>query len=190
LITLPGTTHAHGASGEHSHHGIDPHIWSDPTLYLAQAEAIATRLESRDPDDGPAIRARLGRLRSALLELDGALATATLGLKGQPFASSHPAFHYFARRYELSITAFGFEPEAAPAASELEKLQTWQHANPSGHILLWEAHPSDAVKAALPAQLQHVFLDPLEQASAGTPYDYPAQVAQNLETLRQLAAQP
>jgi zinc transport system substrate-binding protein len=190
LITLPNTTHAHGASGEHSHQGIDPHIWSDPTLYLEQAQAIATRLESRDPADAPAIAARLTRLREALTELDTAIKQTTAGLKGQPFASSHPAFHYFARRYELSITAFGFEPDAAPSAMELEKLQSWQQANPTGHILLWEEQPTDPVKTALPAHLQHIFLDPLEQPRAGTTYDYPAQAAQNLETFRQIAAQP
>ncbi len=190
LITLPGTTHAHGPSGEHSHQGIDPHTWSDPTLYLAQAEAIATGLEARDPADGPAIRARLARLHVALMELDQALAAATANLKGQQFASSHPAFHYLARRYQLSITPFGLEPDAPPSAIESEKLAAWQKEIPDRKILFWEAQASDSVKAALPAGLQHVFLDPLEQAPAGATYDYPAQVAHNLETFRGLSHQP
>jgi len=101
-------------------------------------------------------------------------------------ATSHPAFNYMAKRYGLKMANFGFEPDEAPGDGAMDHFRhEIEHHGFS--LMLWEAAPSDEVKAAFDATgVTSVFLDPLEQPPDGGTYDYLAQARQNVETLKGL----
>lgn len=189
LIEIEGVTHSHGPGGEHSHAGVDPHVWSDPLLYLQQAEAIHAALVAASPDGAPTFDANLAALRAELEALDRELAEATAPAKAMALAANHPSFNYLARRYELTIETFHLDPEAAPADAEVRKLEAWLAASGGSAVLIWESPPMDAVRAALPAGVRQVVVDPLEQPQDGV-YDYLSQARANLPTWKSLGAPP
>jgi zinc transport system substrate-binding protein len=178
LIEVESTTHSHGADGQHSHEGIDPHTWSDPTIYVQQAEAIRAALAKADPARADAYSAAFSTLKGELEVLDADLARALEPLKGTKLAASHPAFNYLGRRYDLDIHSFDFDPETAPSAEQLEEFAAWAEGI-DAPLLLWEARP-DAVTGAFPPSVRHVHIDPLEQPASGS-YDYLLQAQNNLE---------
>lgn len=186
LIEIEGKTHSHGAGKEHSHAGIDPHTWSDPISYLHQAQVVHDALVAADPAGAEAYGAGLAGLKADLEALDSEYKAGLEGLKGRPLAASHPAFNYLARRYELAIHSFDFDPEEPPDHEALHGLKHWAEGQASP-VLLWESQPTDPVKAAFPAAVRHVFISPLEQPQEGT-YDYVAQARANVVTFGELAA--
>lgn len=189
LIEIDGVTHSHGPGGEHSHAGVDPHVWSDPLLYLQQAEAVHAALVAAHPDGAPAFDANLAALRAELEALDRELAVATEPARAIALAANHPSFNYLARRYGLTIEAFHLDPEAAPSDAEVRKLEAWLAASGGNAVLIWESPPMDAVRAALPPSLTQIVIDPLEQPRDGG-YDYLGQARANVPTWQSLGPPP
>ncbi|NJN64720.1 MAG: zinc ABC transporter substrate-binding protein, partial [Acidobacteria bacterium] len=125
LIEIEGVAHSHGPEGEHSHTGVDPHVFTDPLAYLAQAQSIHSALTAADPDGRAAYDANLAALRADLEALDAELKQVTAPLQSLALAANHPSFNYLARRYGLSIRTFDLDPEAAPAATTVAELEAW-----------------------------------------------------------------
>ena len=185
LIELAAVTHSHGAGGEHSHAGRDPHTWSDPTAYFDQARAVHAALVEARPSDTETFDANLATLEQDLKTLSGELASATAHLQGRPLAASHPAFNYLARRFQLTVTSFDFDPEAPPSVAQLEAFATWSEGQ-DPPVLLWESHPTDAVRSAFAPQVVHQYVDPLESPPTTGDYDYIRQAQANAARLRGL----
>jgi len=187
LIVVEETgTHSHGKEGEHSHKGTDPHTWSDPAMATAQAEAIRDALAEADPANAASYEANCKALSEELAALDGSYKGAMAAYNGEVMATSHPAFNYLARTYGLKVINFGFEPDETPGEGELHGLE---HAIAEDQltVILWEAHPTDEVKAVFDGLgLMSVFLDPLEQPGDGAAYDYLAQSRHNVAVLQGL----
>lgn len=173
LIRQETTTHSHGVGGDHSHDGVDPHVWLDPSSYRVQAETLAEVLTER----GLAV-ADLPGLLAQLDALDAAYADHLSDPRLPVLLANHPAYGYLARRHALSIPSLDLDPQglSGPAPSV-----------PEGAVLLWEEPPSDAVVAAIPAR--HVVLDPLEQPPVGGVYDYIAQSQVNITRIAKLLAE-
>lgn len=183
LIELEDTTHSHGKEGEHSHKGIDPHTWSDPRMAIAQAEAIQGALSRVDPAHSDTYRGNFEALREELTRLDQTFQEAVGGYDGEILATSHPAFNYLGRRYGLKLQNFGFEPDELPAD---DALAAFAHEVEHHGLkrMLWEAQPTDEVKAKFEgAGVEVLFLDPLEQPQGGAAYDYLKQAQANVERL-------
>jgi zinc transport system substrate-binding protein len=180
LITLPGVTHSHGKDGSHSHAGVDPHTWADPALFAKQAAALHDQLVALDPGHKATFDDGLARVQADLAALDQELAAALVGAKGHRLASSHPAFNYLARRYGLDVTSFEFDPSEAPEAAAKATFDAWTATAGAGPVLLWEAAPADAARAAFSADVRQTVLDPLEQPSADGSYDYLAKSRTNV----------
>ena len=180
LITLPETTHRHGAAGEHSHGGVDPHTWTDPLLLVQQAEALSLALQRAQPDGG--WDGRAATLRADLAALHAENQAGLAPLSGQKIAANHPAYNYLARRYALDLSSFDFDPETPPSAESLAAFVTWA-AGQAAPMLWWETAPSDAVRAAFPPTVRHVVIDPLEQPPEGGEYDLLRAARGNLSTL-------
>ncbi len=189
LIEIDGVTHSHGPGGEHSHAGVDPHVWSDPLLYLQQAGAIHAALVAAHPDGSTTFDANLATLRAELEALDRELAEATAPAKAIALGANHPSFNYLARRYGLTIETFHLDPEAAPADAEVRKLEAWLAASGGNAVLIWESPPMDVVRAALPTGVRQIVVDPLEQPRDGV-YDYLGQARANVPTWKSLGAPP
>ncbi len=183
-----GHSHRHGSGPAHSHAGRDPHSWMDPTALAAEAEVVADALTALVPDAKADIAARLAALRAELEALDTALRAATTPLQGRALAANHPAFAYLAARYGLDIASLDLDPETAPDKAGLARVAAFARA--PGAVLLWEAPPSEDVRAALPASLVHLVLDPLEQPGADGVYDPVAAGHRNAAALAALPPHP
>lgn len=183
IITLAGEkTHSHGKKGEHSHAGKDPHIWSDPLLYQKQAVFIAQQLKG--VADETEIEANLTTLKADLQGLHSALVAATTQYKSVEFAANHPAYNYLAKRYELNVHSFDFDPEEPPTKEALDAFASWNQSS-NAQQLLWEEMPSESVQAVFPAGVQHIYIDPLEQPSTDK-YDYVQQMKKNITRIKQI----
>ncbi len=140
LETHEAVTHGHGPKGEHSHTGTGFTTWIDLSQAALQAEAVYEAfLEARisTPD---ALRKNFSDLRDELLELDGQIMDATKRVRGQPILTSHPVYHYFARRYLLDIRSVLWEPGAAPSGTMWRELETLQKDHPA-EWMIWEGDP-------------------------------------------------
>jgi zinc transport system substrate-binding protein len=168
LITLPETRHRHGAAGEHSHGGLDPHTWMDPLLLIQQADALIEALGRVQPRGGFEERGTV--LKGELGALHVALQAGLAPLSGRRIAANHPAYNYLARRYGLDLTSFQFDPETPPTAESLAAFDAWATGQ-AAPMLWWEQAPTEAVRAAFPATVRHVVIDPLEQPPEGGEYD-------------------
>jgi zinc transport system substrate-binding protein len=185
MIELPGSTHSHGKEGEHSHGEIDPHTWTDPTAYVAQALVVRDALVAARPNQAMTFQKNAGELERELNSLDAQLKAATSDLGQVRMAATHPAWNYLARRYDLKLSSFDVDPQQPPSGDDVHDLEHWQEHNPGAEIVLWETAPSDSVVAALPG-FRHVVLDPLE---SGVDYDYLAQATKNVQVLESLVGE-
>jgi zinc transport system substrate-binding protein len=188
LIETESSTHSHGVKGKHSHSGTDPHTWSDPLTYVAQARTVYEALVAADPANATHYEANLQALVQDLEALDADYRLALASGKGVRMASNHPAYAYLARRYGLEIHPFGLDPEQAPEQEEVDEILALTQA-PNPAVLLWEATPLPDVKAAFPERVLHIVIDPLEQPPDGGVYDYLAQARTNIATFEKLFAE-
>lgn len=179
LVEVEGPTHSHGADGAHSHHEVDPRVWTDPARYQQQADAVRNVLVTADPAGKIVYDGQYdgfsGQLTELATELDGALAR----LKDVPLASDGTAFRYWADRAGRPIAELSLDPATPPSAERLAEITA---AMPEGGVLLWAAQPSDEVQAALPS-FQHLRVDPLDGPRTDGSYDYIAQMRVNVALL-------
>lgn len=161
FIATETITHSHGDGGEHSHEGIASYIWLDPSIAIAQAEAIASAVIARGIATEDDVNARLARLRSDLAELDATTGQLLQDLEGVPMIATHPRYQYLARSYGLSIASLEWEAGATPTEDERADLEALI-ANTGAQILIWEAAPDDeAIADASELGVKSVILDPL-----------------------------
>lgn len=165
FIVTESITHSHGDGGEHSHEGLASYLWLDPTLAIAQAEAVAAALSQRGLAPSATLDAELDALRSDLSALDAAAQAAFAGLDGTTFIATHPRYQYLARRYDLAISSLEWEAGAAPTDSEFEALAALA-ASSRATILIWEAMPpQSALDRVSTLGLRSVVLPSLAQPS-------------------------
>ena len=166
FISTESITHSHGDGGEHSHEGLASYLWLDPTLAIAQAEAVAAAMASRDLVPASEIYASFAELRSELEKLDASTADALATARGIPMIATHPRYQYLAQRYDLSITSLEWEAGAMPTQEELADLERLV-AELDARILIWEAQPPrEGIEAADALGLESVVFNPLARASA------------------------
>ncbi|MEM6796203.1 MAG: metal ABC transporter substrate-binding protein, partial [Acidobacteriota bacterium] len=147
LIEVAGRTHSHGDAGAHSHGEIDPRVFTDPDLLLAQGRRIHGALVAAAPQAEGDFTAGLEALEADLAAVSAELAEVFAAWpEALPAASSHPSFNYLFRRYGAALKSFDFDPAAAPQAAELEKFRAWAQGAPA--VLLWDEEPSEAARAA------------------------------------------
>jgi len=186
-IRVESATHSHGKAGAHSHGELDPHAWNDPDALSKAAVSVAEALSKVFPHESGKIEANLARLRADLGALDGEFKAALAAARPLRLASSHPSWRYLARRYRITIESFTFDPTTPPSAEQLAAFVAWS-ADGAPDALLWESEPTEAVRAAFPAGIAHVVLDPLESPLGDAPYDYLAQARTNVAAWKALTA--
>jgi zinc transport system substrate-binding protein len=119
---------------------VDPHVWLDPTLARAQAQAIASGLAQADPAGGPVYLQNAAAFAARLDALDQAFAAGLRDCARRELVTSHAAFAYLARRYGLTqVPIMGLAPEAEPSPADLAVI----------------------VRTARRLKVTHVFFEPL-----------------------------
>ncbi len=112
-MDLFGIEHRHG---EHSHSGIDPHIWLSPERAALMAEKTYEVLKGLLPEDLELLRANYNKLMQEIASLDKYITEELSAYKGSTFLIFHPSLAYYADDYGLlqeSIEYEGKEPSPA-----------------------------------------------------------------------------
>ena len=93
----------------------DPHVWLDPVHMTALTKVVADRLAEIDPGGTDAHATNAAALRKELRALHRAYERRLTDCRTRAFVTSHAAFGYLARRYDLEqIGIAGIDPEAEP----------------------------------------------------------------------------
>ncbi len=170
FIVTESITHSHGDGGEHSHEGVASYLWLDPTLAIAQAEAIATAITSRGLVSKEDAADRLADLRADLEALDAQTRAALEAVQNVTFIATHPRYAYFARRYGLSITALEWEAGAVPTETQMADLRAMT-ADIGAQALIWEdTPPPEAFEMTAALGLRNIVFTPLARQPDGRPF--------------------
>lgn len=194
LIAVEGRTHSHGPDGDHTHEGVDPHTWLDPMNAIAQAEALADRLQQNHADHAERIRANMQVLRTEFEDLRHRAEALTPRLENTLLVTSHPSYNYLARRAGWTVVNRDIDPEQAIPPAALAELEALRTASTQEHaILLWESTPLPETEAALQdIGFTTVVFSPgesLDTARKTAGEDFRSIMTQNFDRL-EAAAQP
>lgn len=112
-----------GAEGPAGENGLGPHIWLDPLLAKGVVAKIADALVATDPG-GKGVFERNAQAYIAQLDtLDSEFQTALQGCRLKEFITSHAAFAYLARRYNLTqVPITGLSPEVEPSPQRMREV--------------------------------------------------------------------
>ncbi len=86
-------------------HLYDPHVWLDPMFAIAMAKQMTTVLSDLDPKNQSLYQQGLAALSKDLQQLHQELKQLFSGLENRRFMVFHPAWGYFAQRYQLEQIA-------------------------------------------------------------------------------------
>lgn len=119
--------HAHHEEEEHHEHehgSLDPHIWLDPLLVKIQAKTIYETLVKIDSQNKEFYKTNyeefIKEIDSLYIEIKNILKP----VKGKTFMVFHPAWGYFAKRFDLKqmpIEIEGKEPKPSQLANLIEE---------------------------------------------------------------------
>lgn len=125
-ITPLESGHAHDERhAGHEHGELDPHAWQDVANARIYAANIAKALAAADPANAPGYAANLARFDLQLAELDSEIRTAIAALPEarRTIVTSHEAFAYFGRAYDVRLlAASGVSANAEPSAAGIARL--------------------------------------------------------------------
>jgi manganese/zinc/iron transport system substrate-binding protein len=103
----------------------DPHVWFDPTLWMHAARTAAATLKEKDPDHAEVYDENLDKYLQELEELDGYVKRRIQEIpKGQRvLVTSHDAFEYFGRRYDMDVAAIqGISTAAEATTADVQRV--------------------------------------------------------------------
>ena len=133
-LPLVRSTHSHShAHGDESdaredeegdgESALDPHVWLDPTLMIRMATQVAETLSTIDPEGEGGYAQRRAALVDELKRLDAEYQDVLVDCQRNVFVTSHEAFGYLARRYQLEEQAVtGLAPETEPDPERIADL--------------------------------------------------------------------
>lgn len=110
-------------------HLYDPHIWLDPLIALNIAEIMREQLSLHDPAHKTEYEQGYQKLAKKLQNLDQQLQTQLAKLKNRRFMTFHPAWGYFAKRYQLeqiALAPIGKTPTPQTLIRVIKQAQTQQ----------------------------------------------------------------
>ena len=197
LIEIKGETHSHGKEGAHSHVVVDPHTWLDPKSYIQQARNIKDALVQIDQSHRGVFESGYVTLENDLSSLHQDILNTTTKLRRYQIAANRSTYNYFAKRFNLQIQNFDFDPEELPSKEQVEQFHSYAnsvHENKKPAILFWERTPTDAVKSSLQPkdtniQLYHFVVSPLKQPIDDSKYDYIRQSKDNIKIFEEIVSQ-
>ncbi|MFV2006957.1 MAG: metal ABC transporter substrate-binding protein [Longimicrobiales bacterium] len=151
------------AAGDDGHDG-NPHVWLDPVLVRDRLlPPIALALQAAAPEASERISQRWGELADSLSSLEAEITRALDPLDNRAFLASHPAWTYFAQRFDLTELGTVYEsPGNEPSPRALAALIDKAHAE-GVTVVFAEPQFGEAAAYALADELGgSVFvLDPL-----------------------------
>jgi zinc transport system substrate-binding protein len=143
-----GTSHSHGATGEHVHYGYAFTTWLDFKIAAGQAEAIKNVFIEKLPKHNAAISKNFDELKSELTALDRSMVSIGDMLKEKTVFVSHPVYQYMGKAYNIDIISKHWEPGEKPDDKQWQDFKHNLDHHPS-NLMLWEGEPSDEITSSL-----------------------------------------
>lgn len=103
----------------------DPHIWFDPELWCTGLKGVVANLGEKYPDRKNDFQKSFMELRSGLKKLQKDLADslATIPFDQRVLITSHDAFHYFGRAFDVNVKALqGISTTQEPGVKDVVSL--------------------------------------------------------------------
>lgn len=155
-----GSTHSHGAEGEHSHAGTAFTTWMDLSQAKQQAKAVLEALVAKVPKAQEDLEARAEALFGDLDIVDREFQTAAIQIRERPLMASHPVYQYFGRKYGLDIDSVLWEPETVPDDAAIQELVDHLKEHPA-KWMIWEGDPAgDSILKLEALGLQSIVVNP------------------------------
>ncbi len=104
---------------------FDPHVWFDPTLWRYAALTVRDRLIEVDPDGAATYRRNTARFLSDLERIDreSRQLLASVPVERRVLVTSHDAFRYLGRRYDVEVAAIqGLSTAAEATTQDVERI--------------------------------------------------------------------
>lgn len=162
----------------------DPHVWLDPVLMVAIANAVAESLGEVDERNAAAYQRNGEELVGELNRLDDSYQIGLTRCDRRELVTSHEAFGYLAQRFNLEqIGIGGIDIEAEPSAGRLAEIANIVEDRNVTTIFFERPVPSDIAETiARETGAETAELDPIE--SPPDSGDYLNAMSANLEALR------
>ena len=167
----------------------DPHVWLDPVLARSMVETIRDALVKADPVHATIYVKNTNRFTARLQALHEAFEAGLRDCARRDVVTSHAAFSYLARRYDLTvIPVMGLAPEAEPSPAELAAIARFARDRKVQYIFFETlVDPRLAETLAREIGAQTLVFNPIEgvtreQQAAGK--GYIALMEENLQHLR------
>lgn len=117
---------AHRSHDNHSHDGVDPHIWCSPKSALIMAENMLNGLVMADVENQKQYRENFEKLRSQIIETDKKIEKLLEDTPVKSFIIYHPALGYFARDYNLTQYSIEYDGKN-PSPQQLKLMIDFAH---------------------------------------------------------------
>ncbi|RXJ94655.1 cation ABC transporter substrate-binding protein [Malaciobacter molluscorum] len=117
-------SHEHHEHESHEHGSLDPHIWLDPLLVKIQAKSIYETLVKIDSQNKEFYKTNYEEFIKEIDSLYMQIKNILKPVKGKTFMVFHPAWGYFAKRFDLKqmpIEIEGKEPKPSQLANLIEE---------------------------------------------------------------------
>ncbi len=167
----------------------DPHVWLDPVLAQKEVENITNALSVADRPNENYYRSNAQIYINKLKALDLDFKSALSNCQARDFITSHEAFGYMSRRYNLNMIAIaGFSPDEEPSPKTLGDLVNFGKFHNIKYIF-FESLVSPKLSETLARELnaKTLVLDPIEgltQERINAGEDYISLQRQNLVNLK------
>ena len=103
----------------------DPHVWFDVSLWQAASRTIAATLKGKDPRNAAVYERNLNRYLAELDRLDAYIRDriSAIPKRRRVLVTSHDAFEYFGRRYDIDVAAIqGISTAAEATTSDIRRV--------------------------------------------------------------------
>ncbi|MEG6521943.1 metal ABC transporter substrate-binding protein [Desulfotomaculum sp. 1211_IL3151] len=174
---------------DHDHSGKDPHIWLDPIHAKVMVDNILAGLVKVDEQNKGTYEANAEAYKKELDQLHEEYQTGLATAKLKEFVTSHAAFGYLAKRYNLiQVPVRGLTAESEPSPADMAAVIKLAREKNIKYIF-FETLVSSKVSETIASELQGqtLVLDPIESLSdqdiaAGK--DYLSIMRENLKNLK------
>lgn len=135
----------------------DPHVWFDVALWVRVSGTIADALKERDPENAALYQANLEDFLADLRELDRYVTEriATVPEGRRVLITSHDAFEYFGRAYDIEVDAIqGISTAAEATTADIERIADLIAARGVPAVFVESSVPRQTIDALIAAAAQ------------------------------------
>lgn len=135
----------------------DPHVWFDVALWVRAAGTVADTLKERDPENAAQYQANLEAFLAELRGLDRYVTEriAAIPQDRRVLITSHDAFEYFGRAYDIEVDAIqGISTAAEATTADIERIADLIAARGVPAVFVESSVPRQTIDALIAAAAQ------------------------------------